>query len=76
MSEVRELRGFCWTAGEGSCFCAKRKGMITHTPLKYRQSQKWREIFMACKVVKNIRGEETYRELTVIRTGLGKQGQF
>jgi len=28
MSEVRELREFCWRAGKESCSFAKRKGMI------------------------------------------------
>lgn len=47
-----------------------------YTPLNYRENQKWREKFVACEVVKIIHEEETYKELTVIRRELCKQGQF
>ena len=33
-------------------------------------------MFVVCEVVKNIHEEESYKELTVIRTELCKQGQF
>ena len=44
---------------KGMLLLCKEESDDTHIPLKYRQSQKWREIFVACEVVKNIQGEET-----------------
>jgi hypothetical protein len=61
---------------KGNLLLCKEERDDTHIPLKYRQSQKWREKFVVCEVVENIHGEEIYKELTVIRTELDKQGQF
>jgi hypothetical protein len=61
---------------KGKLLLCKEERNDRNVPLKYRENQKWREKFVACEVVKNIQQEETYKELTVIKTELGKQGQF
>ena len=61
---------------KGKVLLFKEERDDRHIALKYRQSQKWREKFVVCEVVRNIHGEVTYKELTVTRTELGKQGKF